>query len=216
MEINKELSIADGYTLSDYKRLEFNINSSRDIWKTAIDIFISRIKGRYFDAIDKLSDNGNIEEMQKYGFSIMTIECLLIDTLVKFRYGPIIINSNYNKDDRFKKVKFNQENRIRFKKFLSECLSEEFAEGQNAEKFYTDIRCGIVHFGTTENTSRLTCDSNRLITVLENNDICVDVNILNDRLKRYFINYIEELKDINQKKLRENFVITMNYLCLCN
>lgn len=216
MFINGDLYISEKYKLSDYIALNLNINSHTEVWGKAIDIFISRINGRYFNAINKLSDNGDIEEMQKYGFSIMSIECLLIDTLVKFRYGPIRINNHLNRDDRFKKIRFNQENKIRFMKFLSEFLSEEFAEGKNAEKFYKDIRCGIVHFGTTENTSRLTCDSDKLIKLLENGDISVDVNILYNKLERYFQKYINDLKDINQRKLRENFIITMNYLCLCN
>lgn len=64
--------------------------------------------------------------------------------------------------------------------------------------------------------SRLTCDSDKLIKLLENGDISVDVNILYNKLERYFQKYINDLKDINQRKLRENFIITMNYLCLCN
>lgn len=216
MFIDGDLYISEKYKLSDYIALNLNINSQTEVLEKAIDIFISRINGRYFNAINKLSNNGDIEEMQKYGFSIMSIECLLIDTLVKFRYGPIRINNYRNRDARFKKIRFNQENKIRFMKFLSEFLSKEFAEGKNAEKFYTDIRCGIVHFGTTENTSRLTCDSDKLITLLENGDISVDVNILYNKLERYFQKYINDLKDINQGKLRENFIITMNYLCLCN
>lgn len=216
MFIDGDLYLSEKYKLSDYIALNLNINGQTEVWEKAINIFISRINGRYFNAINKLSNNGNIEEMQKYGFSIMSIECLLIDTLVKFRYGPIRINNHINRDDRFKKFRFNQENKIRFMKFLSEFLSEEFVEEKNAEKFYKDIRCGIVHFGSTENMSRLTCDSDKLIKLLENGDISVDVNILYNKLERYFQKYINDLKDINQRKLRENFIITMNYLCLCN
>ncbi len=216
MFINGDLYISEKYRLLDYIKLSLNMNSCAEDWNKAIDIFISRINGRYFNAINKLSSSGNIEEMQKYGFSIMSIECLLIDTLVKFRYGPSRMNNQFSDDNRFKNVRFNQENKIRFIKFLKEFISKEFLEKNNAEKFYKDIRCGIVHFGTTENMSRLTCDSDKLIKSLENGDISVDVNILYNRLERYFKEYINELKDINQKKLRENFVITMNYLCLYN
>ena len=80
----EELHISKDYTLRDYLNLKLHINSSEKIWEEAIEMFKSRIKGRYFDAIDKLYE----EEMYKYGFAIMTLECLLIDTFVKFRYGP--------------------------------------------------------------------------------------------------------------------------------
>lgn len=51
---------------------------------------------------------------------------------------------------------------------------------------------------------------------LYNGDISVDVKILHNKLEGYFKKYVNDLKDINQIKLRENFIITMNYLCLCN
>ena len=106
MFINGDLYISEKYRLLDYIKLSLNMNSCAEDWNKAIDIFISRINGRYFNAINKLSSNGNIEEMQKYGFSIMSIECLLIDTLVKFRYGPSKINNQSGNDKRFKKIRF--------------------------------------------------------------------------------------------------------------
>lgn len=81
--IKGEIYISKDYKLEDYLRLKLRIDSNEDIWKSAMNIFISTINGRYFDAIDKL-----LEERTKYGFSIMVLECLVIDTFVKFRYGP--------------------------------------------------------------------------------------------------------------------------------
>lgn len=135
MFIDGDLYLSEKYKLSDYIALNLNINSQTEVWEKAINIFISRINGRYFNAINKLSNNGNIEEMQKYGFSIMSIECLLIDTLVKFRYGPIRINNHINRDDRFKKFRFNQENKIRFMKFLSEFYRKNLLKKKMQKNF---------------------------------------------------------------------------------
>ena len=217
-----EIYISKKHKLEDYLGLSLNMNSSKITWERAINIFVSRIKERYFDAIDKLSDDGNFEEMFKYGFSIMTIECLLIDTFVKFRYGPNRINNGeyrtieitdkyYNKS--YNKLVYYRKNEARFIKFMKEFFIFGPENAIISKKFYKDIRCGIVHFGSTENTSRLTCDSSQLITILDNGDISVDVKIMHQMLKSYFNQYIKELKDSNQYELRKNFLMAMDYLC---
>ncbi len=52
--IKGEIYISKDYKLEDYLRLKLRIDSDEDIWKSAMNIFISTINGRYFDAIDKL------------------------------------------------------------------------------------------------------------------------------------------------------------------
>ena len=199
-----EIYIADNYKLSDYLGIRLTMQSSELEWEKAINIFITRIHGRYFDAINKLSNNKNEKEMLKYGFSIMCIQCLLIDTFVKFRFGP--------SKPREKTLSYNYENRDQFAKFLRTEFREDF-NYKIALRFYKDIRCGIVHFGTTKNNSRLTCDSDKLITELKDGNISVDISILEDRLENYFQKYIEEIKLESQTELREKFIMAMNYIC---
>lgn len=98
-----EIYIADNYKLSDYLGLTLTMQSSKQEWEKAINIFIDRLQGRYFDAINILSN-----DMNKYAFSIITIQCLLIDTLVKFRYGPTkskrgTLSYNYENKNQFTK-----------------------------------------------------------------------------------------------------------------
>ena len=82
-----------------------------------------------------------------------------------------------------------------------------------AVRFYEDIRCGIMHFGTTKRNSRLTCDSDCLISEIADGNISVDINILEKKLEQYFEKYVKELQQKNQTELRENFIIAMNYIC---
>lgn len=199
-----EIYIADNYKLRDYLKITLTMHSSELEWEKAINIFIDRIQGRYFDAINKLSNNGDRELLQKYGFSIMCIQCLLIDTLVKFRYGPTLSKRGT--------LSYNYENQNHFTKFLKEVFPRDF-NNEMALNFYRDIRCGIMHFGTTKRESRLTCDSSRLITEIEEKNISVDIKVLEERLEQYFRQYIEEIRSGNQTKLRENFIIAMNYIC---
>lgn len=199
-----EIYIADNYKLSDYLGITLTMQSSELEWEKAINIFIARMQGRYFDAINKLSNNGNRTAMQKYGFSIMCIQCLLIDTLVKFRYGPTVSERGTRT--------YNFENKKKFTRFLKEIFFEDFNSNM-AVRFYEDIRCGIMHFGTTKRNSRLTYDSDCLITEIEDGNISVDINILEEKLEQYFQQYIKEIKLENQTEMRENFIIAMNYIC---
>lgn len=188
--------ISEKYTYEDYLELNFELNSPAKVWEKAIDIFVDRIVTRYFLAIDKLMERTDIYAMRKYGFAIVTLQCSLMDTLSKFRYGAA--------------KKGNQD---RFTSFLK----EYFIFGENskrlAEKVYKDIRCGIVHAGATDNKSGLSCECVELITLLPNGAISLDLIILQEKLKKYFYEYVQSLLNKKESELRENFVYTMNEVC---
>ena len=195
-----EVYISDKYTYQDYLKLDFKVDSPNNVWKKAIDIFKDRIETRYFLAIDKLMEKKDRYEMRKYGFAIVTLQCSLIDTLAKFRYGS----------DK-------QKNEERFENFLM----ENFIYGDNAklfaERIYKDIRCGIVHSGATDNKSGLSCEMRELVSFLsDNKSISLDLIILQERLEKYFNKYIKQLKNEEEYELRKNFVNTMSEVCKAN
>lgn len=153
--------ISDKYTYEDYLKLNFKIDSPQNIWEKAIDIFEDRIVTRYFLAIDKLMERKDIYSMCKYGFAIVTLQCSLIDTLAKFRYG-----------------KDKQRNKERFEDFLKEYFIFGSDSEELAKKVYKDIRCGIVHSGATDNKSGLSSEMIELVSVLSNGGISLDLSIL--------------------------------------
>ena len=188
--------ISDKYTYEDYLELNFKVDRSEKIWEKAIDIFVDRIVTRYFLSINKLMERTDRYAMRKYGFAIVTLQCSLIDTLAKFRYGA---NKRRNKE--------------RFTTFLN----EYFIEGENskylADRVYEDIRCGIVHSGATDNKSGLSCECMELISLLPNGAISLDLIILQEKLKKYFLEYVQNLTKKKETELRKNFVYTMNIVC---
>lgn len=188
--------ISNQYTYEDYLNLNFKVDSPKDTWEKAIDIFVDRIVTRYFLAIDKLMERKDIYSMRKYGFAIVTLQCSLIDTLAKFRYG-----------------KEKQRNKERFEDFLKEYFIFGFGAEELAEKVYKDIRCGIVHSGATDNQSGLSSEMIELVSVLPNGAISLDLIILQEKLKEYFDIYKEKLRDKEEYMLRQNFVYTMNIVC---
>lgn len=198
--------ISEKYTYENYLKLNFKLDSTEEIWEEAINMFEDRINSRIIYGIDKLITNKNTNkrehkhEMLKYGFPIMILQCSLIDTFAKFRYG----SSNQSK---------------RFIDFLMEYFLFDFKGEEKekiAKKFYKDIRCGIVHSGSTENMSGLSCDSLNLINIMKEKDkefISVDIFIMDKKLREYFDQYKKKLKDKEQYELRKNFVKIMNVVC---
>lgn len=85
--------ISDKYTYEDYLELNFKVDSPKNIWKKAIDIFVDRIVTRYFLAIDKLMERNDRYAMRKYGFAIVTLQCSLMLNL-----GMVQINKKMRKD----------------------------------------------------------------------------------------------------------------------
>lgn len=76
------------WTVDDWKAISF---TSEEGWRTAIEIFEDRIKYRYLDAIDVLQasddEHYKLYKQRRFGFSMMALDCLLIETLAQFRNG---------------------------------------------------------------------------------------------------------------------------------
>lgn len=72
---------------------------SNSNWEKAVKIFRDRIYSKYFTPIESLIDGNpkKTEEIRKgEGFSIVTVQCALIETFAAFREGAIY---NYDKPD---------------------------------------------------------------------------------------------------------------------
>lgn len=97
---------------------------NNESWEFAIKIFEDRIKGKYINLIERLIEESRNEEeiFVKYSFSIMVLNCLLIETLLQF----------YECTDTTK-----GENNKAYTKFLTsyERFKSEFSE-KTAKTFY--------------------------------------------------------------------------------
>jgi hypothetical protein len=82
METKGEINISPNYNKDSYLNLKLSLKSRKDEWNTAISIIRDRIDGRYFNQIQLLSDDINAN-----GFTIMALNCLLIETLYQFKEG---------------------------------------------------------------------------------------------------------------------------------
>lgn len=138
------------WTVEHWKAVTF---ASESDWRTAIEIFEDRINYRYLDAINVLqaSDDEHYREhrQRRFGFSMMALDCLLIETLAQFREGL--------KDSDEAKTLLgldNSEFYIRFLTQTSFCLKRVF-DRSTAAAFYKTIRCGILHQAETKEDSKI-------------------------------------------------------------
>ena len=191
MESNGEIMISPQHTKENYINLNLRINSDGDTWNRAIDILRSRIQGRYFDQIEILSG-----DICANGFTIMALNCLLVDALYQFKGGLKDSKANNKKN---------------YSGFLQSALSEAF-DAQMADCFYNDVRCGILHSAQTGNKARLT-DNNDYIVRMEGDILLVSVQRFSRRIRDYFDDYIHGLFNRRNKTLRKKFIKKMNFIC---
>lgn len=152
----------------------------------AITFFRDRVEGRYLRIIDMLN-----EYVFDNGFASMALCCLLIDTFYQFEHG----------------VDRTVRNHTCYVDFLRNCMGDVFDTREKADRFYVDIRCGILHSAQTKNGSRLSEEQSCIIQLLGENDdspISVDVKKMGQRLNRYFNEYCDRVR--TDDTTQDNFV----------
>jgi cation transport regulator ChaC len=185
------------WTVNHWKMIDF---SKEEGWQLAIDIFEDRIRGRFLDMV-KL-----IQGEPYAGFSVMALDCLLIETLQQFREGvretPARQSGEY------------------FRRFLTETEFSEYFDGKKADLFYDFIRCGILHMAEIKGTSRILTRKGVPVVKINGPEICPDGLVLNRRrfhaiLEYVFQSYVKDLRKNNppNQELRDRFKSKMDQIC---
>ena len=188
MYVEGKRFISPQYTKEDYLALNLMLNSSDDTWEQAICIFEDRIRGRFIDQIKLMSNdlNGN-------GFSIMAINCLLVETLLHFRSGKAR-TTGYD-----------------YQRFLIFLFGSDI-DPTIAERFYHGVRCGILHSAETGKDIALSFQDEKVF--LERDGyLYISLDRFFDRLEGYFDHYLWELRCGNSTNLRKKFIKRMKSLC---
>lgn len=183
--------ISPRYTRDDYINLHLNENSPIQTWHSAVHIMRDRIEGRFLRPIDNLLNS----DPNANGFAAMALCCLLIEAFMQFRNGFPESESYGNCRE--------------YTRFLYTCLNHIF-DRDSSKRFYTDIRCGILHSAQTKPNSTLTFNTDYAIKINENDILMVDVQNMCAELKQYFTDYCKELLILNNTDLRLHFFQKMN------
>jgi len=182
--------ISPQYTDDDWRKLSF---STEDEWRKAIDIFEDRVRGRFLEPISC------IKGCTHAGFAVLALDCLLIETLQQFCEGVPGTPSRQSKTF--------------FVRFLTETSFDRYFDKEMAEKFYKQIRCGILHQAEVEGNSRVLIKGDLVKYTDDGKGLVINRKLFHKQLVREFEDYVARLREPSNQELRKRFRKKMDYIC---
>ena len=188
------MRISPRYTDDAWQKLSFSTETEDD-WQTAIDIFEDRFRGRFMEPISR------IEKYNYAGFVVLALDCVLIETLQQFRKG--VRSTPPREGETF------------FVDFLTETsFGSYFTTKKMAEKFYQQIRCGILHQAEAKENSRVRKEDVPLVKYTnDRKGLVINRKLFHQQLVREFEDYVARLREPSNQELRKSFKKKMNYIC---
>lgn len=193
----EDISISPKYRKSHWQEALANND-----WKRMVEIFEDRIEGRFLKPIRLIANDRDIGEFS--GFSILALDCLIIETLNQFYSGLDETEGAHKKA---------------FWHFFknSEFFKDHFSR-KKAFTFYSHYRCGILHQAQTKKKSVVRIDQSTMIQSVENDiskGLIVDRSIFHKALEEEISSYMGKLKKGGKEnsELRSNFVKKMKIIC---
>jgi hypothetical protein len=192
------MQIAPGVDASVWHGLKLDDPDSPD-WAKAVSILEARLHDRYVQPVDFLiasEENKPLSE-RRYGFTVLAIDCLLVETFAAF------IEGLEDTEGESKRI---------FRTFLRtrKQFAADFPTDDIANKFYKQFRCGILHQAESGGDTRV-WSVGPLLRV-DGDAITVNRNKFHDCLKAEFQSYLTELRDSKNLPLRNNFRKKMNFI----
>lgn len=205
------------------KKVKNNFEYNSD-WEKAINVFKTRLNRKFFNPLGELIKQN---KQKGEGFTIVTTQCALIESLASFRTGQVFNHKRNKKSPIFEYshskdmfVKFLQTDGIFENNFWT---IENGKKKKNfpfdANKFYSDVRCGLMHEARTKNewfinTTKKSIKTEKIFIEKEGNKVKILRSILHHRLKNCVEKYCADLKatDKNGEKLRKLFGRKLDHL----
>jgi hypothetical protein len=186
------MRISRRYQVEDYRRLTFRSEAE---WATAIAILRDRFETRYLEHVRALL------QRPTSGFAALAIDAALVETLEQFRRGQR--STPY------------KASAAQFKAFLTETRFGKFFNDHTARLFYKTIRCGLLHQGEAEESSRIKRGSRYPLVGLttDRRGIIVNAELFHAELEDAVDDYLMSLGDPPETTLREAFRKKMNFIC---
>lgn len=190
-------------------------------WAKGIDIIKERFNSRYFNPIQQLLSSSDINVKYNCGFLVMSIDCLLIETLNQFFLGLYTSEEKYYKNNPDTKYK---SNRNAFRDFFKH--STFFPDFKKDEKlvniFYNEIRCGLLHQAQSKTNSLINIKEPQMVRLIDKNNpkkgLILNRNLFHQALVNEFDKYLKDLEtptsvNIFGENLREKCNRKMADLC---
>ncbi|OED49338.1 hypothetical protein AB838_07470 [Rhodobacteraceae bacterium (ex Bugula neritina AB1)] len=174
--------IAGHLTADDWKLRKKQLEDSptEDNWAQAYeDFFRQRLGLRYLEPISLLQREGSF---QGEGFSIVTIQCALIEFLEATRQGK-----NYRFVQNASQLGEHEYNRsgALFSYFLSRNSPfSDYFDDESATEFYKSVRCGLLHEASTKNGWKIWASGTKPVNIKNR-------TMFRDAFQRALLEYIE-------------------------
>jgi hypothetical protein len=198
LPVPDDLEIAPGITVAVWKRLDLTNPMGAD-WEVAIRIFEHRIRSRFIEPANLLIQHEQYKERGTFGFAILALDCMVIETLQGFREGMI---DHSGKSGALITACLRQG-----------CFAEWFTSKAEANSFYHGYRCALHHAGQTDGDLRIRRSGPAVVRDSSSGAIAVNRTAFHDLVKTDLADYAKELRSGSNPELRENFRKKMNALC---
>jgi hypothetical protein len=187
-----------------YRKHHWQMALNDDDWETMVAIFKDRLEGRFLKPI-RLIEN-DTENGEFSGFSILALDCLIIETLHQF-YEGINETKRYKNEEAFCNF-FNDSEYFR-----------DYFDTDSASTFYKHYRCGLLHQAQTKGKSIIRIDQDTMVKAINKSEKLIGLIInrllfhkaLEDEINAYLSKLISGGDE--NSTLRKNFIKKMNFIC---
>lgn len=194
MSYSENFRVSPKYSVNDWKTARDNSD-----WAKMINIFKDRIEGRFLKPIELIATHEDIKEFS--GFSILALDCLVIEALQQFHEGK-----NETPRNRIKNA---------FITFLTTRESfKNFFNEETASTFFDHFRCGLLHQAQTKEKSLIKISREAMVEVIENG-LIIDRKKFHDALLEEIDIYVQLLSKEEEHNLKANFIKKMDFICNC-
>lgn len=199
---SRSLQISPKYTVAFWHDLELDPEDPKqDDWLKAVDVLRDRIQGRFITPAQTLIDVDKANKQQTFGFAILALDCLVLETIQGFRQG--VTNHTGQSIALFRTFLNN------WKPFL-DCLGAGMVAETKAEDFYKQGRCALHHSGATE---KMTVGISGPMMRFDNGHITVNRTLFHTELVAEFDRYLAALSASASVDFRKKFLLKMNAIC---
>ncbi len=195
-----DMEIAPGILVMDWKRLSGGLDRGIPAaWDSATKVLDARLRRRFLEPVDVLIAHEIGRSRGTFGFAVLAIDCLLIETLQRFRTGRL-------------GPKVKSGDLIREFLTIRPAFKDHFAPPDRASKFYKHVRCALLHSGQTDGDLRLR-RSGPMVSFPSVGRMDINRTAFHDAVKCDLAAYLDELRSGAVADLRRNFRSTMNAIC---
>lgn len=213
-----------------WEQLRNCVNQNYDYdndWEQTIVLFQKRIKRKYLDPVQLIIDR---RTLKGEGFAIVTVQCALIEMFAAFRAGKVF-NHKANDLSPGYEYKYSQQmfvSLLNNAKIFENVFWHKDDNGKtrinhpfNADDFYKNVRCGLMHEARTKENWYITATPNEITVktcsfflTREGGKIKIYRTVLHYRLKTYLEDYGNELRNPSDegRELRRFFARKMDDL----